>query len=69
MTVNKTYKDTLLLVDCPACGAGTINIDTTNQHQYGYCSVCDAAYINYEPLPHQLDVHSSKSKVKLLLGG
>ena len=69
MTVNKTYKDTLLIVDCPACGAGTINIDTTAQHQYGYCSVCDAAYINYEPLPHQKDVHNSKSKVKLLLGG
>ena len=38
-------------------------------HKYGYCDTCDAAYIHYIPLPHQLDVHKDKHKIKLLLGG
>jgi phage terminase large subunit len=54
---------------CPVCTVGTITIDKQSAHRYGYCDTCDAAYIHYVPLPHQLDVHLDTHKIKLLLGG
>ena len=58
-----------LIYKCPYCGAGTIVIHKNSAHKYGYCDTCDAAYIHYIPLPHQLDMHKDKHKIKLLLGG
>lgn len=61
--------DDILVYKCPYCGTGEITIHKTSAHKYGYCDTCDAAYIHYIPLPHQMDVHSNKHKIKLLLGG
>lgn len=58
-----------LVYRCPVCGSGEITIIKRSRHQYGYCDTCDATYIHYIPLEHQMDVHRSKSKLKLLLGG
>ena len=54
---------------CPYCGAGNITINKTSAHKYGYCDTCDAAYIHYIPLPHQLAMHKDKHKIKMQLGG
>lgn len=54
---------------CPSCGSGEIKIDKHSKHKYGYCDTCGAAYIDYVPLEHQLDVHKSRAPIKLLLGG
>lgn len=54
---------------CPICNSGDIVIDKPSKKFYGYCDVCDACYIDYEPLPHQLDIHKSNAKLKLLIGG
>lgn len=54
---------------CPSCGSGEIKIDKHSKHKYGYCDTCGAAYIDYVPLDHQLDVHKSRAPIKLLLGG
>lgn len=54
---------------CPSCGSGEIKIDKHSKHRYGYCDTCGAAYIDYEPLDHQMDVHKSRAPIKLLLGG
>lgn len=54
---------------CPHCGSGEITINKRSKHQYAYCDICGAAYIHYIPLEHQMDVHKSKSKLKLLIGG
>ena len=59
----------ILVYKCPVCGTGEITINKTSAHRYGYCDTCDAAYIHYVPLPHQLDVHKDKHKIKLMLGG
>lgn len=59
----------ILVYKCPVCGTGEITINKTSAHRYGYCNTCDAAYIHYVPLPHQLDVHKDKHKIKLMLGG
>ena len=59
----------ILVYKCPYCGTGQITIHKTSSHKYGYCDTCDAAYIHYIPLPHQMDVHKNKHKIKLLLGG
>lgn len=64
----KETNDTLVY-RCPYCGTGEITINKRSKHQYGYCDTCDAAYIHYIPLPHQMDVHRSKSPLKMLLGG
>lgn len=61
--------DSTVVYKCPYCGAGEITIDKTGAHKYGYCDTCDAAYIHYIPLPHQLDMHKDKHKIKLMLGG
>lgn len=61
--------DEIILFRCPYCQVGEITINKLSSHKYGYCSVCDAAYIHYVPLPHQMDVHINKHKIKLLLGG
>ena len=61
--------DDILVYRCPYCGTGEITINKRSKHQYGYCDTCDAAYIHYIPLPHQMDVHRSKSPLKMLLGG
>lgn len=61
--------NSILVYKCPNCGAGQITIDKRSKHQYGYCDTCDAAYIHYIPLPHQMDVHKSKAPLKLLIGG
>lgn len=61
--------DSVLIYQCPYCSTGEITIHKTSSHKYGYCSVCDAAYIHYVPLPHQMDVHKDHHKIKLLLGG
>lgn len=58
-----------LVYRCPYCGTGEIVINKRSKHQYGYCDTCDAAYIHYIPLPHQMDVHRSKAPLKMLLGG
>jgi len=55
--------------ECPVCKNGSITIQKQSKKFYGYCDICDAAYIDYEPLPHQKVVHDSKSKLKLLIGG
>lgn len=61
-------KETIVF-GCPCCGAGKITINKTSAHKYGYCDTCDAAYIHYVPLPHQMAVHKNKHKIKLLIGG
>ena len=61
--------DESIVYECPCCGAGTITINKTSAHRYGYCNTCDAAYIHYIPLPHQLSMHMDKHKIKLMLGG
>ena len=61
--------DEIILFRCPYCQVGEITINKLSSHKYGYCSVCDAAYIHYVPLPHQMDVHKNTHKIKLLLGG
>jgi predicted RNA-binding Zn-ribbon protein involved in translation (DUF1610 family) len=61
--------NSVIVYRCPHCGAGEITINKTSKHSYGYCDTCGAAYIHYKPLPHQLDVHKSKAKLKLLIGG
>lgn len=61
--------DESLVYECPCCGAGTITINKMSAHRYGYCDTCDAAYIHYIPLPHQLSMHKNKHKIKLMLGG
>lgn len=58
-----------LVYHCPHCGSGQITINKRSKHQYGYCDTCGAAYIHYIPLEHQMDVHKSKAKLKLLIGG
>jgi phage terminase large subunit len=58
-----------LIYKCPYCGTGKITINKMSAHRYGYCDICDAAYIHYIPLPHQLDMHKDKHKIKLMLGG
>lgn len=54
---------------CPHCGSGTITLEKDSAYHYSYCDTCDSAYIDYEPLPHQLDVHLDNHKLKLLIGG
>ena len=61
-------KDTIVY-QCPYCGSGKITINKGGAHKYGYCDTCDAAYIHYIPLPHQLEMHKDKHKIKLMLGG
>lgn len=61
--------NTFLVYKCPYCGTGRITINKQGSHKYGYCDTCDAAYIHYIPLPHQLDMHKDKHKIKLMLGG
>ena len=61
--------NTFLVYKCPYCGSGKITINKTGAHKYGYCDTCDAAYIHYIPLPHQLAMHKDKHKIKLQLGG
>lgn len=61
--------DQELIFECPVCMAGKITIEKQSIKKYGYCDVCDATYIHYIPLPHQVDVHRSKSRIKLLIGG
>lgn len=61
--------DDILVYKCPSCGTGEITINKRGAHKYGYCNTCDAAYIHYIPLPHQLDFHKDKHKLKLALGG
>lgn len=65
----KKEDKTEIVYKCPVCGSGDITINKRSKHQYGYCDTCDAAYIHYIPLEHQLDVHKCKSKLKLLIGG
>lgn len=60
---------TFLVYKCPCCGVGKITINKTSNHKYGYCDTCDAAYIHYVPLPHQLAMHKDKHKIKLQIGG
>lgn len=54
---------------CPVCGVGTLSLDNDSPTRYTYCSSCGAAYIDYVPLPHQMDVHKDNHKLKLLIGG
>lgn len=61
--------ESIIVYQCPYCGTGEITIQKNGAHKYGYCNTCGAAYIHYIPLPHQLDVHMNKHKIKLLLGG
>ena len=68
--MQKVSEDSSSLVyKCPYCGTGKITIHKQSSHKYGYCDTCNAAYIHYIPLPHQLEVHKNKHKLKLLLGG
>ena len=61
--------DTEVVYKCPYCGTGQIRIEKNGAHKYGYCDICDAAYIHYIPLPHQLAMHKDKHKIKLQIGG
>ena len=54
---------------CPVCGVGTLMLDNDSPTRYTYCTSCGAAYIDYVPLPHQMDVHKDNHKLKLLIGG
>lgn len=68
--MEKTFEDNKTIIyKCPFCGTGKITINKQSAHKYGYCDTCDAAYIHYIPLPHQLDMHKDKHKIKLMLGG
>lgn len=58
-----------IVFKCPYCGTGKIAIKKSSAHRYGYCDTCDAAYIHYVPLPHQMAVHKDKHKIKLMIGG
>ena len=68
MEIKKEDKNEIVF-KCPVCGSGEIIVSKKSKHQYGYCDTCNAVYIHYVPLPHQLDVHKCKSKLKLLIGG
>lgn len=61
--------DNQIVYKCPYCGTGKITINKTSAHKYGYCDICDAAYIHYIPLPHNMSMHKDKHTLKLLLGG
>lgn len=61
--------ENVLVYRCPHCGSGEITINKMSKHSYGYCDTCGAAYIHYIPLEHQMDVHKSKARMKLLIGG
>lgn len=61
--------DEEIVFECPNCHAGQIKIYKNSNRKYGYCDVCDATYIHYVPLPHQMDVHKDTHKLKLLIGG
>ena len=61
--------DNTIVYKCPYCGAGAITIYKASAHRYGYCNTCDAAYIHYIPLEHQLAMHKDKHKIKLMIGG
>lgn len=65
----KLENDDIIIYKCPYCGTGDITVNKNGAHKYAYCDTCDAAYIHYIPLPHQLDVHVDKHKIKLLIGG
>lgn len=65
----KLENDDIIIYKCPYCGTGDIIVNKNGAHKYAYCDTCDAAYIHYIPLPHQLDVHADKHKIKLLIGG
>lgn len=68
--MNKIMEDdNVIIYKCPYCGTGEITIQKNGAHKYGYCNTCDAAYIHYIPLPHQLDMHKDKHKIKLMIGG
>lgn len=58
-----------IVFKCPYCGTGSIEIHKQSAHKYGYCDTCDAAYIHYVPLPHQMAMHKDKHKIKLQIGG
>ena len=45
--------DTEVVYKCPYCGTGQIRIEKNGAHKYGYCDICDAAYIHYIPLLNQ----------------
>jgi PBSX family phage terminase large subunit len=36
---------------------------------YGRCPSCKATYIDYKPLPHQVEFHKSSAPYRLLMGG
>ena len=40
--------DTEVVYKCPYCGTGQIRIEKNGAHKYGYCDICDAAYIQVQ---------------------
>lgn len=67
--IQEAETENTLIFKCPVCGSGHITIEKDGKHQYGYCDACGAAYIHYVPLPHQLEFHKSRAKIKIMLGG
>ena len=61
--------DIFKIWECPVCGIGRIKLDNDSPVRYSYCDSCGAAYIDYVPLPHQMEVHKDNHKLKLLIGG
>ena len=51
---------------CPVCEAG--KLVKVEGKQYSICDLCSASYINYKPLPHQLQFHKDKHTFKAIFG-
>lgn len=55
--------------ECPYCHTGQITLKSGSKYHYADCDTCGSTYIDYIPLPHQMDVHRSHATFKLLIGG
>lgn len=51
---------------CPVCKAGTMK--RAYSKQYSICDLCNASYIHYKPLPHQLEFHNDTHTFKAIFG-
>ena len=55
-----------MIKTCPVCGAG--ELEPREGRKYSICSLCSASYINYKPLPHQLQFHKDRHTFKAIFG-
>jgi PBSX family phage terminase large subunit len=51
---------------CPVCQAGAMK--RVEGRQYSLCDLCNASYIHYKPLPHQLEFHKDNHTFKAIFG-